>query len=136
MELRKAGFWMRVSALTIDEIILVALTYVLLQIVKPLISSDLLHSVWFIILFYEFLDYNYYTLFWVFGGQTPGKKILKTKLIKVDGSDFTYKDAFIRYWSWMIGVALLGIGYIWIAFHKNKQGWNDIAAKTYVVRLS
>jgi uncharacterized RDD family membrane protein YckC len=136
MELRKAGFWMRVSALTIDEIILVTLTYVLLQIVKPLISSDLLHSVWFIILFYEFLDYNYYTLFWVFGGQTPGKKILKTKLIKVDGSDFTYKDAFIRYWSWMIGVALLGIGYIWIAFHKNKQGWNDIAAKTYVVRLS
>jgi uncharacterized RDD family membrane protein YckC len=136
MELRKAGFWMRVSALTIDEILLVALTYVLLQIVKPLISSDLLHSVWFIILFYEFLDYNYYTLFWVFGGQTPGKKILKTKLIKVDGSDFTYKDAFIRYWSWMIGVALLGIGYIWIAFHKNKQGWNDIAAKTYVVRLS
>lgn len=136
MEPRKAGFWMRISALTIDEIILITLTFFLLQIVKPLISTDLLHSVWFIILIYEFLDYNYYTLFWVFGGQTPGKKILKTKLLKVDGSDFTYKDAFIRYWSWMIGVALLGIGYFWIAFHKDKQGWNDIAAKTYVVRLS
>lgn len=136
MELRKAGFWMRVSALTIDEVILVTLTYVLLQIVKPLISVVLLHSVWFIILFYMLLDYNYYTLFWVFGGQTPGKKIMKTKLIKVDGSDFTYKDAIIRYWTWMVGVTLLGIGYFWIAFNKNKQGWNDIVAKTYVVRLS
>ncbi|MFT5873845.1 MAG: putative RDD family membrane protein YckC [Clostridium sp.] len=135
MELQKAGFWMRVSALTIDEIILVTLTYVLLQIIRPLISADVLHSLWFIIIFYEFLDYNYYTLFWVFGGQTPGKVIMKTKLIKVDGTDFTYKDAFIRYWIWMIGVALLGIGYFWIAFHKNKQGWNDIVAKTYVVRL-
>lgn len=136
MELKKAGFWMRVSALTIDEVILVALTYTLLQIIKPLIDIELFYSLWFIILFYEFLDYNYYTLFWYFGGQTPGKKILKTKLIKVDGSNFTYKDAFIRYWSWMIGVSLLGIGYFWIAFHKNKQGWNDIAAKTYVIRLS
>jgi uncharacterized RDD family membrane protein YckC len=136
MELRKAGFWLRVSALTIDEIILVTLTYVLLQLMQPLISIELLHSMWFIILFYEFLDYNYYTLFWVFGGQTPGKKILKTKLIKVDGSNFTYRDAFIRYWSWMIGVALLGIGYFWIAFDTNKQGWNDIAAKTYVIRLN
>jgi uncharacterized RDD family membrane protein YckC len=136
MELKKAGFWMRVSALIIDEIILVILTYILLQIIKSLISVELVHSLWFIIFFYELLDYNYYTLFWVFGGQTPGKKILKTKLIKVDGSNFTYKDAFIRYWSWMIGVALLGIGYVWIAFHKNKQGWNDIAAGTYVIRLS
>jgi uncharacterized RDD family membrane protein YckC len=136
MESQKAGFWMRVSALTIDEIILVTLTYILLQIIKPLIGNEFFHSLWFIIIFYEFLDYNYYTLFWTFGGQTPGKKILRTKLIKVDGSVFTYKDAFIRYWSWMIGVALLGIGYFWIAFHKNKQGWNDIAANTYVIRLS
>lgn len=61
---------------------------------------------------------------------------MKSKLIKADGSDFTYKDAFIRYWTWIIGVALLGIGYFWIALDKNKQGWNDIVAKTYVVRLS
>jgi uncharacterized RDD family membrane protein YckC len=135
MELQKAGFWMRVSALTIDEIILVLLTYVLLQLLKPILSADLLHSIWFIILFYELLDYNYYTLFWVFGGQTPGKKILRTKLVKIDGSKFTYKDSFIRYWAWMIGVALLGIGYFWIAINKDKQGWNDLAAKTYVIRL-
>lgn len=135
MEMKKAGFLMRVSALIIDEIILVSLTFILLQGLRLLIGPNLLHSIWFIIIFYELLDYNYYTLFWLFGGQTPGKRLMKTRLIKVDGSNFTYKDAFIRYWTWMIGVALLGIGYFWIAWHKDKQGWNDIMAKTYVIML-
>ena len=136
METRKAGFLLRVSALTIDEIILITITYILMQVIKRYISANLIHSLWSIILFYEILDYNYYTLFWFFGGQTPGKKIMKTKLIKVDESTFTYKDAFIRYWTWMIGVSLLGIGYFWIAWNKNKQGWNDIVAKTFVIRLN
>jgi|GEM_PF-6059632 len=38
MEIKKAGFLMRVSALTIDEIILVTCTFVLLKIIKSYIS--------------------------------------------------------------------------------------------------
>lgn len=131
----KAGFWLRVLALTIDEFILVIITFILLQAIKYFASVNLAQNLLYILLFYELLDYNYYTLFWVYSGQTPGKRIMKTKLIKVDGTVFTYKDAFIRYWIWMIGVALLGIGYLWIAWDKNKQGWNDIASKTYVIKL-
>lgn len=136
MEAKKAGFLIRVTALTIDEIILVTLTYIFMQVIKEYVNVNLIHSLWVIIFFYELLDYNYYTLFWIWGGQTPGKKIMKTKLIKIDGSVFTYKDAFIRYWTWMIGVSLFGIGYFSIAWNKNKQGWNDIVAKTFVIRLS
>lgn len=133
--MKKAGFWMRVSALCIDEVILVALTYVLWAALKPIWPASWLHSIWFLVLFYECLDYNYYTLFWVFGGQTPGKRILKTKVVKVDGSPFSYRDAFVRYWVWMVGVALAGIGYFWIAWDKEKRGWNDLMAKTLVIRL-
>lgn len=132
---QKAGFWLRVLALTIDEIILVGITYILYQWIKTMILVPWIDSIWFILLFYELVDYNYYTLFWVFGGQTIGKMIVRTKIVKTDGSKFTYKDAFIRYWVWMIGVALLGIGYFWIAWQKIKQGWNDLAAKTYVVKI-
>lgn len=132
---QKAGFWLRVLALTLDEMILVGITYILYQWLETMVSVPWIDSVWFILLFYEIIDYNYYTLFWVFGGQTIGKRIVRTKVVKTDGSKFTYKDAFIRYWVWMIGVALLGVGYFWIAWQKNKQGWNDLAAKTYVVRI-
>ncbi|MDP4089319.1 MAG: RDD family protein [Bacillota bacterium] len=135
MEEKKAGFILRVTALTIDEIILVSATFILIQFIKWVINEEITHSLLFIILFYELLDYNYYTLFWVFGGQTPGKMLMKTKLVKMNGSRFTYKDSFIRYWTWMVGVALLGVGYFWIAWNKNKQGWNDITAKTYVIRV-
>lgn len=135
MERPKAGFWLRVSALTIDEIILVSLTFLLWLIFKSFIPRTLSHSIWFVLLFYEFIDYNYYTLFWILGGQTPGKKLLKTKLVKADCSAFTYKDAFIRYWTWMLGVAMFGIGYFWIAWEKDKRGWNDLAAKTYVIKI-
>jgi len=31
--------------------------------------------------------------------------------------------------------AFLGIGYFWIAWEKNKQGWNDIAANTFVIKI-
>lgn len=132
---QKAGFWLRVLALTIDEIILVGLTFFLYQWLKPILPPIWVDSIWFIFLFYEVIDYNYYTLFWVFGGQTIGKRVVRTKIVKTDGSKFTYRDAFIRYWVWMIGVSLLGIGYFWIAWQKNKQGWNDLAAKTYVVKI-
>ncbi|WCN36250.1 RDD family protein [Aneurinibacillus uraniidurans] len=132
---QKAGFWLRVLALTIDEIILVLLTYLLYQWLKPIILTPWSESIWFILIFYEFIDYNYYTLFWFLGGQTIGKMLVRTKIVKIDGSKFTYKDAFVRYWIWMIGVALLGIGYFWIAWQKDKQGWNDIAAKTYVIKI-
>lgn len=135
MEIKKAGFLLRISALTIDEIILVTLTYILMTIIRLYTNVNIIHSIWSVLLFYELLDYNYYTLFWVFGGQTIGKKIMRTKLIKMDGSIFTYKDAFIRYWTWMIGIVFLGIGYFSIAWNKDKQGWNDIVAKTFVIRL-
>ena len=135
MDSEKAGFWLRVSALTIDEVILVTLTFVILYLLKAYLSMYIKSSLLFMLLFYEFLDYNYYTLFWVFGGQTPGKKILKTKVIKYDGSPLRYRDAFIRYWVWMIGIGFSGIGYFWIAFEKDKRGWNDIAAKTYVIKI-
>jgi uncharacterized RDD family membrane protein YckC len=131
----KAGFWLRVSALTLDEVVLVVITGVLVVGIQTIFGHHVLSPLWQKILFYELLDYNYYTLCWVFGGQTIGKRILRTKVLKTDFTPLTYKDAFIRYWVWMVGVAMLGVGYFWIGFDKDKRGWNDIAARTMVVRI-
>jgi len=53
MHTEKAGFWLRVSALIIDEVILVSTTFVLLILIKPLLPLRLIHSICFLILFYE-----------------------------------------------------------------------------------
>ncbi|MCL6600952.1 MAG: RDD family protein, partial [Alicyclobacillus macrosporangiidus] len=106
----KVGFWQRVLALTIDEILLVGVTALALA---RLDRFDMFHSWWTRILFYELIDYNYYTLCWRFGGQTVGKRIMRAKVVRMDGSPLSYWDAVVRYWVWMVGMALAGIGYFW-----------------------
>jgi uncharacterized RDD family membrane protein YckC len=128
----KVGFWQRVLALTIDEILLVGVTALALA---RLNRFDIFHAWWIRILFYELIDYNYYTLCWRFGGQTVGKRIMRAKVVRMDGRPLSYWDAVVRYWVWMVGMALAGIGYFWIAWDREKRGWNDHVAKTRVVRV-
>lgn len=135
MENRKAGFWRCVGALTLDEIILVPAVFLLLLWLQSWTGLLIPRHIPQSLLLNEVIDYNYYTLFWLFRGQTSGKMLMRTKLVKMDGSRLCYRDVFVRYWTWMLGVACLGIGYFWIAFHKDKQGWNDLTAKTYVIRI-
>lgn len=130
--MRRANFIERLSALAMDEVILVAFTALVIVLLKNYLNIKL--TIVQLALLYEFIDYNYYTLFWRFTAKTPGKVLLHLRIAKIDGSRLTYKDVFIRYWVWMIGVTLLGYGYISISWNNKKQGWNDIAAKTYVIK--
>ncbi len=133
MQCANAGFWKRVTALTLDEIVLFIVTWLLLVIMGYTTKMEMIHRLVVQISLYEVLDYNYYTLCWYFFGQTVGKRFMKIKVVKIDGQSLTYKDVFVRYWTWMIGIAVFGIGYFWISWDKNKRGWNDHAAKTIVI---
>ncbi len=68
-------------------------------------------------------------------GATPGKMVTKLKVVGTDGTmPIGYGGAFIRYIGRMISLLVLALGYIWIIFDKDKQGWHDKIANTYVVR--
>ncbi len=67
-------------------------------------------------------------------GQTPGKMVVGIRVIKTDGSAFTFTDALMRYVGYLINSAALGIGWFWAFFDENRQGWHDKLARTYVVR--
>jgi len=75
---------------------------------------------------------------WLFltrnNGQTPGKMVFGIRVIKTDGSAFTFTDALMRYVGYLINWAALGIGWFWAFFDENRQGWHDKLARTYVVR--
>lgn len=66
-------------------------------------------------------------------GQTPGKMLLDIRVVKVDGSPLTRKDAFIRYVGYALNWLGLGVGWLWAFFDKDHQGWHDKLAKTYVM---
>lgn len=75
---------------------------------------------------------------WVFlannNGQTPGKMLTGIRVIKIDGTEFTLLDAFMRYVGYLINSAVLMIGWLWAFIDENQQGWHDKLARTYVVR--
>lgn len=67
-------------------------------------------------------------------GMTPGKRLLGMRVIKEDGSNAGFFRMFIREW---IGKAISGLifslGFLWILFDRDKQGWHDKLMSTYVV---
>ncbi len=68
-------------------------------------------------------------------GATPGKMALKLKVIGTDGRmPIGYGGAIVRFIGTIISSAVLLLGYIWIIIDKEKQGWHDKIANTYVVK--
>ena len=67
-------------------------------------------------------------------GTTPGKLLLGMWVIKEDGSHAGFFTMLIRE---LIGKAISGLifslGFIWILFDRDNQGWHDKLVSTYVV---
>ena len=76
----------------------------------------------------------YFTYFFGTTGQTPGKQVMKIKVVTVDGSPLTYGVGFLRWFGYLVSGLTFGIGFLWILIDKNKQGFEDKIAKTYVVK--
>lgn len=67
-------------------------------------------------------------------GQTPGKMLMKIRVIKTDGTPISDADAILRYVGYLINSALAMLGWLWAAIDKKNQGWHDKIANTYVVK--
>jgi uncharacterized RDD family membrane protein YckC len=82
------------------------------------------------------IETAYFTLSVGQSGQTPGKRLLRLKIIRVNGEAVGFGLAFVRWLAQGINFLLLGVGFLMIAFTRNKQGLHDKIAGTFVVRLS
>lgn len=67
-------------------------------------------------------------------GQTLGKRILHLRVIKADGTPISDSDAVLRFLGYHINTWVFMIGWIWLLFDSNRQGWHDKLVSTYVVR--
>jgi len=143
-----AGFWIRLTAMIIDVIILIAIMRVIFGFWGMATGGGFLGSpaadpfievtggtsiigavVWFLVLV------AYFLCFWGWRGQTPGKMVMKIRITRFDGSHIGWSGAVMRFLGYIISVALFLIGLIWIAFNERKQGFHDKIADTFVVRI-
>jgi predicted Zn finger-like uncharacterized protein len=138
--LPKAGFWMRVVATFIDTFIVFALQFLLgtlLAVVGIANNSGSAGDMALLVQLFGFaLSCTYYVFFTGYCGQTPGKMVLRIKVIRCDGSSLSYgRAAFREIPAKFISGIIFGIGYLMVAFDEQKQGLHDRMADTYVIKL-
>ena len=120
----KAGFLVRLVAAFIDGIILVVVNLLITVVFNQQVAGLLTFIV----------GIGYYVYFWSTSGSTPGKQAMGLRVVSTDGSIPTASKAFLRYVGYIISAIPFFLGFIWIAFDPQKQGWHDKIAGTYVVK--
>jgi len=127
--MEKAGAGTRLVSYIIDAIILWIIGAIVGLIFMALGAGYMAASIIVGIL----ISLGYFTYF--FGnGQTPGMKVMKIKLCGTDGTyPIGYGKGFLRWIGMLISALVIYIGFLWILIDKDKQGWHDKIADTYVV---
>lgn len=142
---KNAGFFLRLLSYTIDNVILYVISTILLVAAYFLIGSlsivednpvKIIYSLYVPFLIAStIIEVFYFTYFHAVTGQTVGKWVCGIKVVAEDGNPLGFKKAFIRFLGYIISRLSFYIGFLWIAFDRNKQGWHDKIAKTSVIRL-
>ena len=77
----------------------------------------------------------YFAGMWAWKGTTVGGIVLKLHVVRADGQPLTFVAALVRGLAAAFSVVVLFLGFLWIAWDRDKQGWHDKIAGTIVVRL-
>ena len=80
------------------------------------------------------LAYIVWAIYLFAHGTTPGKNMLGMDVIDEQGAPATFGRMLLREWvGKFISGIVCGLGYLWILIDKDRQGWHDKLASTYVV---
>ena len=135
-----AGIGARYAALLIDSMIILFMVLIL-QAGLALLGNgvpaegQILLGLTFM-LFALTLGFAYHTLFIGACGQTPGKILLRIRVIQTDQSEMTYKRAMLReVFGKTLSTPLL-LGYLMALFHHERLAAHDKIADTRVVKFT
>ncbi len=112
----KAGFWLRMLALMIDVILIGLVTHSHGELIFPGLAL-------------------YGAILWKLKGSTVGGIICSLKVVRHDGRPMDWATSIVRALGCFLSLLFIGLGFFWIAFDSEKQGWHDKIAGTIVVRI-
>ena len=134
---RPAGFWIRVVAVIIDNLLLFLATVLLAAV---LFQDNYFSSLLDETVFWTSADTLGVLLgvFYAIGmvaafSGTLGKLLLGMRIVRTDGSRVSLGTASLRYVAQYASLLLLGVGYLMIAFRRDKRGLHDLICGTAVV---
>jgi uncharacterized RDD family membrane protein YckC len=78
---------------------------------------------------------SYFAGMWTWKNTTVGGIILGLKVVRADGQPLTLMTSVVRGLAAAFSALVLFLGFLWIAWDREKQGWHDQIAGTLVIRL-
>jgi uncharacterized RDD family membrane protein YckC len=112
----RAGFWDRMGAGFLD-VVLVCIAGAVVGPFAPLVALA------------------YFAGMWTWKQTTIGGIVLGLKVARLDGQPVTFAVALVRGLAAGFSIFVLFLGFLWIAWDKDKQGWHDKIAGTVVLKL-
>lgn len=130
VEAKRAGFGQRLAAWLVDGFVVgvlggfVVTMLVYAGVVHPQHGNLLLTA----------LACCYLWLYTGLTGKTPGKRILKIRVVGPGGGPPGLGRAFVReVLGKMVSGLVFGLGYLWMLWDREKRCWHDRLAGTFVV---
>ena len=124
-QLEYMGFWIRLAAELIDQTIIVLAALVLSFITSVTAFAWILGAPVIVYLVYKHLKC-----------QTPGRKLLKIKVVNARGQDVGFwRGAFRETFAKFVSAIVFYLGFFWVGWNRRKRGWHDYMAGTFVVRV-
>jgi uncharacterized RDD family membrane protein YckC len=117
--LPRAGFWIRMAALLLDALLVGFLMHVL---------DHMFHAELLVLAIYG-------AVMWKMRGATIGGIVFDLHVVRLDDRPVDWETAIIRALGCFLSLAVIGLGFFWIAFDAGKQAWHDKIAGTAVVRV-
>ncbi len=141
-----AGFGRRVSALLVDQAVLVILlgtfflgAFITLKLngfdTDYFLATAGLHAALppFALLG-ALLSFTYNVFFHGFAGRTPGKALAGIEVRAGDGGALSWSRVTLRWLGSAIGLACAGAGIFWAIFEPRRRGWADLVSGTVIAR--
>ncbi len=147
-----AGFWRRLGAALIDCLVIVPLGLLLAWLAGLAVGIELPPSrhrgidYWLdLALVYHPAIFNlvgltcataaiYLLVFQITQGRTLGMQLLRMRIIDIYGDSPSPRQSIARTLGYLINLATLSLGFLWIGFDAERRGLHDWIAGTYVVK--
>ena len=115
----RAGFLIRLAALMLDFILIGILAAFFHDCGKYLLL----------------VVATYGAVMWKMKGTTIGGIVCGLKVVRLDDREIDWATAIIRALGCFLSLAVVGLGFLWVAIDDDKQSWHDKIAGTTVVRV-
>jgi uncharacterized RDD family membrane protein YckC len=79
--------------------------------------------------------FGFFAKFWTHNGQTLGMQVWGLRIQNSDGTAISLWQALLRFLVAIGSWLLLGMGFFWVLWDKEKRSWHDIYSESQVIQL-